>query len=293
MFDLIANAIFQTLHYADLFDYALTSEEIFRFLICVPCTREQVDGRLDDSPWLKDRIARTGGFVTLARRESLVAARAQGHAAAQRQMPRARQYARWLAHFPFVRMIGLTGGLAMENARDGDIDLLIVTVPGRLWLVRGMVVALVRFARVRGDRLCPNLLLTENALAIPQVDLYHAHEIIQMIPLYGMHVYQEMRRLNAWADAFLPNAVRPVGSDPPLHRIGALVKAISERALCGRIGELTERWERTRKIAKLSARISLGAKGAEFSEDVCRGFLSDHSARVLTDFYARVNGGRE
>src|SRR5512142_725449 len=185
MDDPVATAVLRTLTYADLFDYAMTPDEIFRFLIGVRASRAEVDAALNDHARLNGNVARIEGFLTLPNREMLAAARKRLHAAAARQLPRARFYARLLAYLPFVRMVAITGGLAMENARDGDSDYFLVTAPGRVWLVRGMAVALVRIARLFGDHLCPNLLLSTNALALSDQNLYTAHEIIQMIPLYG------------------------------------------------------------------------------------------------------------
>ena len=291
MSDALAVAILKTLSYADLFDYALTREEVFRFLIGVRATRSEVDRALDDHSRLNGSVMRLDEFVTLPARQDLVAVRARWHAAACAQMPCARAYARILAYVPFVRMVALTGGLAMENARDNDIDLLIVTAPGRLWLVRGLAVALVRLARLRGDHLCPNFLLTENALTIPDENLYTAHEIVQMIPLYGLTVYSRFRKQNSWTVDYLPNANEPIhlGAERPLSRVGSLLKLILERALGGATGDQLEHWEMQRKIRKLTNHVPSTADSVTFSADVCRGFFSGHRRRTLLEFDARVN----
>jgi hypothetical protein len=290
MSDPLATAILLTLHYADLFDYAMTREEVVRFLIGVGTTRREIDRALDDPTRLNGHVLRLDGLLALPQRHALIAERARWHAAAQQQLPRARQYARLLAHLPFVRMVALTGGLAMENARDRDIDLFIITAPGRLWLVRGTAVALVRLARLRGDLLCPNFLVTENALKIPDENLYTAHEIVQMVPLYGMETYREFRRVNQWANKYLPNADASIAQVDarPLSGIGMRLKRAAERALSGATGDRIERWEMTRKIAKLTAQISTGADAVAFSSDVCRGFFSGHARRVLDEFDSRL-----
>jgi hypothetical protein len=187
-------------------------------------------------------------------------------------------------------MVALTGGLAMENARDGDMDFFIVTAPGRLWLVRGLTVALVRAARLFGDRLCPNFFLTEKVLALRDQNLYTAHEIAQMIPLYGSHVYCQVRALNRWTDDFLPNAdgTAAPGIEKPLNRPGVWLKRAGERLLAGRIGDRIERWEMTRKIAKLSAQAPANANEIVFSADTCRGFFNGYGSRTLADFYQRT-----
>ncbi|MBI3914970.1 MAG: hypothetical protein HY327_12395 [Chloroflexi bacterium] len=291
MLDPVSTAILQSIQYADLFDYPLTPDEIHRYLIGIRTPRAEITHALDDPARLNGAIARVGGYVTLPRREHLVAERARLRAHAQKQMPRARFYARLIAQLPFVRMIALTGALAMQNARDGDIDLMIVTAPRRLWLTRALIIALVYLARARGDKLCPNFLVTENALELRERNLYTAHEIAQMIPFYGMAIYARLRALNAWAETFLPNmnqcdAISEIQLNP--RSVSRALKRVSERMLAGRMGDALERWERTRKIAKLSAQIRGSADDAAFSADVCRGFMSGHGQRILAEYESRI-----
>jgi hypothetical protein len=290
MNDPVVAAVLRTLIYADLFDYALTPEEVFRFLIGVSATRANVDAALNDHSRLNGSVSREAGYLTLPQRDLLISARLRLHASAQRQFPRVRFWARVLAHFPFVRMIALTGGLAMENARDNDIDYFIVTAPGRLWFVRGLAVAFVRLARIFGDQLCPNYLLTENAFALNDQNIYTAHEIVQMIPLYGFEIFCRMRALNAWTETFLPNAndIHLLEIEKPLNRLGGWLKRMTERLLSGALGDRIERWEMRRKIAKLSAQIPQHADAVNFSADACSGFFSGHGNRTLAEFNKRT-----
>ena len=64
----------------------------------------------------------------------------------------------------------------------------------------------VRFAAVRGVTLCPNYLLSESALALPEHDLYTARELLQMVPVAGRDVWARMLAANAWWRDYLPNA---------------------------------------------------------------------------------------
>ena len=64
-------------------------------------------------------------------------------------------------------MIAVTGSLAMNNYGPGaDIDYLVVTTPGRVWIARLLLVALVRFARLSGVELCPNFILSTEVLCL-------------------------------------------------------------------------------------------------------------------------------
>ncbi len=289
--DPIAKAILDTLVYADIFDYALTPDEVQRYLIGVRASRDEIARALNDPARLDGNIRRLNGFLTLPQRESAISSRLHWRAQAHQLWQKARFYARLIAYFPFVRLIAVSGGLAMDNARDSDIDLLIVTRSGRLWLVRGLTVALVRIARLRGDKLCPNFLLTENTLVLPDQDLYNAHEIVQMVPLYGLGLYRKMRTLNAWSETFLPNAdsIDSHANEKPLHHLGARAKQFFERLLQGKLGDRIEDWEMTRKIKKLSAQIPADADTVHFSPDVCRGFFSGHGKRILKEYYSRAH----
>jgi hypothetical protein len=290
VFDPIAQAILRTVVYADVFDYALTREELHRYLIGACTSRDAIKVALDHPTRLNGNLSRVDEFVTLPQHENNVATRLHWRDQARPLWRAARFYAHVIAHLPFVRMIAVSGGLAMDNARDHDIDLLIVTVPGRLWLVRGLAVALVRFAHLHGVKLCPNFLITENALVIPTQDLYNAHEIVQMVPLYGLEVYHRMYARNGWVAKFLPNAYEMTShaEDKPLTRLGSLLKQLLERSLSGALGDRIESWEMNRKIRKLSAQIARNSDTVLFSPDACRGFLSGHGKRVLKDYYARL-----
>src|SRR2546422_753264 len=83
---------------------------------------------------------------------------------------------------PFVRLVAVTGALAMNNARAGDdIDLFILAQPGRLWLCRLLVLGVVKLAARRGHTLCPNFLLSTGRLRLSERNLFTAHEVVQMV----------------------------------------------------------------------------------------------------------------
>lgn len=286
----VARAVLQTLHYADIFGFPLTRDELERFLIGVRASDAEIWATCMDLHRREAAIAWVDRFLTLRGRQSIVAERLRLRRQAERQAPRARRYGQLLGFLPFVRMVALTGALAMQNARDGDIDFLIVCAPGRLWTVRGLAVLLVRLARLCGDQVCPNFLLAENRLTIAEENLYNAHEIVQMIPLYGFEVYGEFRRANLWVKGFLPNAdgiarQAAVEEFPPVL---LWLKRVAERLLSGRMGQALERWEMSRKVRKLAAQASSAADGVEFSSEACRGFLNGHASRIMAEFERRT-----
>ena len=149
-------------------------------------------------------------------------------------------------------MVAVTGSLAMENVDEsGDIDYFIVATRGRLWTCRAISLLIVHIARLAGVTLCPNYLLTENALLLPDRSLYAAHELVQMIPLSGIKTYDEMRRLNVWMDEYLPNAQ---GTSELFTKIkgSSRWQCLLEVLLNLLPINYFEAWEMKRKIKKLS-----------------------------------------
>lgn len=287
-----SKAILETLIYADIFDYPLTVEEVHRYLIEVKASRQMVKALLHDGMLLEGRVARCNGHFALSGRERLFSLRERRNEIARARWQRAKRYAWLLAHLPFVRMVAVTGALTMNNVEEeDDIDFLIVTVPGRLWLCRGLVVLLVRIADMWGHRLCPNYFLSERALMMEQRDLFTAHELAQMVPLYGLAVYRRIRRLNSWSTAYLPNAgdnLPQPDSAGSLSWLGRGIKRMLEWALGGAIGEAIEKWEMQRKVRKLSLQAGIESDPLAFSPDRCKGHFEGHGRRTMKEFARRT-----
>src|SRR4051794_28846458 len=175
----VARAVVEAVAYADVFDWPLTAGEIHRYLPVV-AGRADVAAALEAS----SGVRRVGPFHTLGGREHLVEARRRKAAVSERLWPEALRYGRLVAGLPWVRLVAVTGSLAVGAAADdADIDLLIVVADGHLWLARAMTIAVAKIAdrapATRGLRLCPNYLLTESVLDLPERDLYTAHELAQ------------------------------------------------------------------------------------------------------------------
>jgi len=242
---------------------------------------------LSNGRLVPDVLARTGRFFTLAGREGRVETRRGRAATAAEYWRRAIRYGHAIGNLPFVRMVAVTGALAMDNIADGDIDYLVVTEPGRLWLCRALVVGLVRAAAIRGTTLCPNYFLSEQALELHERNLFTAHEVAQMVPLTGLQTYQRLRALNRWTDTYLPNA-----SGPP-HRLAAIEmkprrsRRLLEGALRSRLGSPLEHWEMARKMRKLGQR-SNGHAEAAFGPDWCKGHFGDHGQLTLERYAERL-----
>lgn len=279
--------VLQALVYADIFDHPLTLWELHRYTVGVPASREDIANAVASGSPLAPFIEQRDGLITLRGRGYLVARRHRREAWAQHLWPKAIAYGRRMAALPFVRMVAVTGALAMNNVEpEDDIDYFIVTEPGRLWVCRALAILLVRWAARQGDVLCPNYFLSTAALFLREHNLFTAHEVVQMVPLTGHKVYWRLRRLNAWIARFLPNAVGPPRVVPDGAKVDPPWRRVAEWMLRSPVGALLEHWESERKVRRFTAQAK-GCAEVYFSSHHCKGHFDQHGKRTLDTFYRR------
>jgi hypothetical protein len=279
-------ALLETLAYFDVFDYPLRLEELQRYLHGYLVTPTAFDDGLRSSLRHK-RIECEQGYYFLAGRRQVRVLREVRKARHSLVATRIASYGRILGNLPFMRMVALTGSTAMQNGDDAaDLDFLLVTAPGRLWLARAFAIVLGRFTALSGNVLCPNVIISERALIWPQQDIYTAHEMTQMRPLAGTETYDTLREMNAWALDFLPNAVGSPSLPLPPNTPPTFRRRM-ESPLRGKIGDALENWEMHRKIARLSGQAESGAE-TTFSADVCQGNFHQHGLLTRQAFQERL-----
>lgn len=211
-------AILRTLAYADVFDYPLSSQEVWRFLI-TPSKTKVSDVQIALTQMSADLklINTNDGFYFLKGRDEIVNIRKKREQESRKKLKIAKRAARWLKLIPTIKMVAVTGALAMNNSeKEDDIDLLIVASRNRLWLTRLLTVFLVELVAKRRrpgdkevkDKICLNMFLDGNHLAVPkkEQDLFSAHEACQLKLLWDRNeTYQKFVKENQWVKRFLPN----------------------------------------------------------------------------------------
>ncbi len=284
----IAHSVLRALVYSDLFDFPLNLVELTRYQIETDYTSEDIESTLGMSPDLGSKVSRSeGGFYCLRGREQVFKTRATREGASRRVWRRARRYAALMARFPFVRMVAVTGALAVNNIADRpDIDLLVVTEQGRVWIARRLIVLLVRFARLFRDDLCPNYIISDDSLSLDQRDLFTAHELAQMVPLAGDGIYTSMIKQNSWADKYLPAALGAAPRNLPDSRPGVL-RRLAERLLRWHALDGWENWELERLRKKLRPLMG-GEAEVVCSRHQCKGHTGLHRQWVTARYEERL-----
>ncbi|MGD0523088.1 MAG: hypothetical protein ABSA43_00800 [Candidatus Microgenomates bacterium] len=197
-----------TIVYHDIFDFPLTTSELEKWKaddkLAIPAGRQKIENK--------------SGFYFLKGREELIGERLEKEKIAKKKMKIARRSARILGLIPSIRLVGVTGALAMANTEErSDIDLMLVTSADTLWLTRLISYALLsltgfKIRRPGGinekDKLCLNMWLDEDSLTWPvkERSLYSAHELGQLVPLVTKNnLYEYLMWENGWLKDYWPN----------------------------------------------------------------------------------------
>lgn len=286
-------AILRTVLYADIFDFPLTVQEIHHFLIYPEAVSlYEVRRMLTTSDHLHRFLESAEGYVVYSGRSKLIETRLAREESSRRLWPDAIRCGQWLACLPFVRMVALTGALAVRNAADDDDDLdyILVTASGRVWIARAFAILLVRLGRLRGVEICPNFVLAESALTQTKRDIFMAHEVVQIVPLYGHDLYQKFRVANGWVKDHLANAEKPFYDEAEirLHGLQASIKRLLEMLLGGLLGDRLEQWEYRRKMQRFAPEMQKQHSSARLDETQVKGHFDDHGHPAIQKYFQRL-----
>lgn len=197
--------------YHNLFDYPLSFADLVRWesVKQLPNTNFQFS------------ITNKRGYYFLEGREGLIYKRVSRKRISAKKMKIAKKVTKILSFIPGIKMVGITGSLAMQNSsEDSDIDLMIVAKDGNLWTTRLIVYFLINIFgiqkrspndKIQKDKICLNIWLDEGDLSWKQKDrnIYTAHEIAQIIPLVNKDkIFEKFLFQNKWILDYWPNSVK-------------------------------------------------------------------------------------
>lgn len=223
----VEDSIIKTLSYRDIFDYPLTEEELINFLVEQSARPVEV-GRTLARLVAEGKVGEKDGFYFLRGRGELPEIRDKREEISEVKYARAYRLAGFLRFSPWVRAVFITGALAVGNTRpEDDLDFLVITRKGRVWLVRFLAFVFFTLLGVRRkpemkeapDRVCLNMFLSETALRIPEGErnLFTAHEVALARPLWARdYLHRRFLGENPWVRRYLPNLEIPeVGDRKP------------------------------------------------------------------------------
>jgi hypothetical protein len=219
----LSRSIIATIAYYDVFDYPLTTFEIWKYLLNESSQSESAtQGRISlediaktlEVEAVKRYIGHSQGMYFLQGRRLLVKRRMRRGKLSIAKQKGVHRLVFWLRFVPFVRMVALTGSLAMKNSEvSGDWDLLIILRSGHIWMGRALLTGLLQiFGKRRhgedvANRACLNYWITTQSLEIITKDLFSSNEYFFITPLFGFGEFQKFQEKNQWIERFRPQYI--------------------------------------------------------------------------------------
>ncbi len=302
----VLEGILSALAYYDAFEFPLTAQEVFFVLPSSECSRptlEDVETALFEAARM-GLVASSEGFYFLPGRAALVAARKARYAFAEGKYRRVEKFLRLARHAPYVRAAFVCNTLARSNARaDSDIDVYLVTEPGRIWSTRLLVTGLAALLRVRptetesADRICLSFFVTSDALDLRALaiedDVYLAHWLHELYPVYDeAGIARRSYVENGWLRDVLPETRVQV---PAPRRAVAprfvSAKRLTERALEAVCGDGFERWAKGKQLSwmpsGLRAAAGTSASDVVLTDSVLKFHDRDRRAEIRDAYHEK------
>lgn len=163
--------------------------------------------------------------------------RKEAEARAQNYLPIAQRMSKFMACFPYVQAVFVSGSLSKGIVKsDGDIDYFLITHPGRLWLARTLLILFKKTMLFNSHKyFCVNYFIDTAHLEIEEKNLFTATETVTLLPLYGQSWYEKFCNANPWAREYYPNfPLRTVAQSEEKQRF--YLKNLVEWLLSGRLG---------------------------------------------------------
>lgn len=159
----LREAILKTIAFFDLFEYPLTSYEIWNNLN-KKVKLSEIEGILIQ----EKAISQKNGFYFLLGREEIIITRQKRHNYSVRKMKIAQHFTYLFSFCPFVKVVALANSIGQFNLRDGsDIDFFIITKARRIWLSRLYCAGLAKIlnsrptANNKKDKICLSFFISE------------------------------------------------------------------------------------------------------------------------------------
>jgi len=198
--------ILRAIIYYDIFHYPLTHEDILYH--CGVSKEKNLEyHKALDFLVNKKIIHKLDNYYALENNYDKVKRRIKGNKEAERWLKKARRFSCFIASFPFVRGVAVSGSLSKGFVgEDPDIDYFIITKPNRLWVARTILIAFKKVFLLNSYKyFCLNYFIVQDNLEIEEKNLFTATEITTMMPVFGKNINNHFFEKNQWISAFYPN----------------------------------------------------------------------------------------
>jgi hypothetical protein len=218
----IEKDVYAPLAYFAYFGYPLTAFEVWKWLYrpSRSYTLEEVEDVLESSTWLKKHVSIRENFYAIGDPKKVrvqVLERKRRYNDAIIKERKLKWVLRFLRRLPGVKGVAICNTLPLHFTRkEGDIDLFVITAPGKIWSVRFSIVAPFallsqRPGEARKHALDASFFVTTNGMGLSSLrmedDPYFAYWMATLTPVLGSEkLWNTFFKANTWVKEVLPNA---------------------------------------------------------------------------------------
>jgi hypothetical protein len=225
--------VLQSLLYYDIWGYPLTLRELYAFLPVRVDSFEEFERHVGHLVERGEISADRGYFYAPGRDPEAVDRRLAGQAHARKLWAMARVSMHIIKRFPFVRAVFVSGDLSKNSThRTSDVDFLILTAPGRLWVSRTLLILFKKLVLLNKKKyFCLNSFATVERMTVDERNIYQATEVAQLKPLFGTGHFLAYLKANDWIRDFFPNFSLSALMLPPVNNRPSLLQKCLEMPL--------------------------------------------------------------
>jgi len=210
--------ILNTITYFDIFNFPLTSFEIWKNLYSkTSSSLIDVLYVLDNSELLKSKLDKKESFYFLKNREDIIDKRKNNYIISYNKYKKGIKFIKLISHFSCFKAIFVSNNLSIDNSKhESDIDLFIVSRKNRIWTSRfiSAFLAKILFLRptekTKKNKICLSIFLDKQDLNLKKVcskkDAHFLYWINQVVPIFDpSNVYSNFVKANNWIKEDLSN----------------------------------------------------------------------------------------
>lgn len=186
---------------------------------------------------IQDQIIRkVDDFYIYANDLESVTKRLKGNLQAQKALVIAEKRAKFIAQFPYVKAVGVSGSLSKGYYDDeSDIDFFVITKPNKLWICRTILMVYKKIFLLNSRKyFCVNYFISTNQLEIEEKNRFTATELKTLIPMQGKEVFQEFYNSNSWIENYFSKFEVNLNDIPNIKK--AVIPSFIEKVLDNKIG---------------------------------------------------------
>lgn len=176
--------------------------------------------------------------------------RLRGNLHARKVISKARQKAKFIAKFPYVQAVGISGSLSKGYYDSkSDIDFFVVTKPNKLWICRTLLMLYKKVFLLNSRKyFCVNYFVSSNQMEIEEKNRFTATELKTLIPLQGSVVFDKFYQKNDWVNSYFSKFEPQIDGvvDTPKPGFSKLIEIVFDT----RLGTLTDAVFRTITLNK-------------------------------------------